>query len=123
MHAVVLDIQREGFGEYVERTRRVELPDGDSQLESLQELVGGYIEAIGLWPNVTAYLNEEGKLIDLPVNHTASRLALACEAIAPMDYIAGPLVVIGFDPNTGENQDIPEDLAVILGASLAGEVA
>jgi hypothetical protein len=118
VRAVVLDIQHsveEGFGDvFMESRRRVELDEGDSQLKSLQELVGGHIEAIGLAPNVTAYLNEEGKLLNLPTNHAASVIALAAQAIMPDDWIAGPLVVCGFDPNTGENTDIPLGLEAAL---------
>ena len=37
-------------------------------LEALQELVGGYIEAINLFPNIVVIVNEEGVLKDMPFN-------------------------------------------------------
>jgi hypothetical protein len=37
-------------------------------LESLQESVGGYIEAVGLFDKLTLICNEDGKLTGLPYN-------------------------------------------------------
>lgn len=47
----------------------------DVGLEVLQKAVGGWIEALPaqqMWK--VAYVNEEGRLRDLPVNHLASGL-------------------------------------------------
>lgn len=43
----------------------IEVPN---TLEALQELVGGYIEAINLFPNIVVIVNEEGVLKGLPFN-------------------------------------------------------
>jgi hypothetical protein len=56
------------------------LPDSNQgtvySLKQLQEAVGGYIEVLPVHgqPNMIAVVNEEGRLRDLPVNPTASRI-------------------------------------------------
>lgn len=47
----------------------------DFSLEELQEVVGGYIEIIYVKGNDIMVLNEEGKLIGLPINDKVSELA------------------------------------------------
>lgn len=47
----------------------------DFSLEELQAIVGGYIEIIYVKGNDIMVLNEEGKLIGLPINGKASRMA------------------------------------------------
>lgn len=45
--------------------------------EDLQDLVDGWIEAVSIdfkGHTITCYLNEEGKLRDLPINSIATRL-------------------------------------------------
>lgn len=38
-------------------------------LETLQGLVGGYLECLrDIWPGVDAWINEEGRLISMPPN-------------------------------------------------------
>lgn len=46
----------------------VEAIEVPNTLEALQELVGGYIEAIPLFPNIVVIVNEEGVLKGLPFN-------------------------------------------------------
>lgn len=67
--------------------------DPDNSTETFQSLVGGYIEAIDLPDGNSAFLNEEGKLQGLPVNHAATTALRG--HLMPGDVIAGPLVVIG----------------------------
>lgn len=40
----------------------------DGSLKAMQEIVGGYIEAVGLPNNYVLVCNEEGLLLDLPPN-------------------------------------------------------
>lgn len=42
--------------------------DIDNTLEALQKAVGGYIETVTLFEDVTLICNEEGRLMDLPYN-------------------------------------------------------
>lgn len=63
-------------------------------LEELQGHVGGYIEIINLSADKALVINEEGKLLNLPLNQKATALAQFCGAIFPSDYIVGDAVVI-----------------------------
>lgn len=71
----------------------------DNTLESLQKLVGGYIEVLSpVWfEDMALICNEEGKLLGLPPNR-----------IIKSDIIAGPLIIAGINLKTGEFEDIPE---------------
>lgn len=75
-------------------------------LEAYQEVVGGWIETVPFKENVAPYFNEEGKVMGLPENVRAT--ALLRNSIMPGDYIAGNCIIVGFDPETGEDIDIPE---------------
>lgn len=55
--------------------REVDLSDGDTQLRTLQKLVGGYIECLYVGDKIMV-VNEEGKLQGLPVNKRATEIAL-----------------------------------------------
>lgn len=59
------------------------------ELEELQELVGGYVEAVRTKDGRRMALDEEGKFKDKPVNEKASELA----DIFPWDRIVGDAVV------------------------------
>jgi len=50
-----------------------QLPNGD--LETLQEAVGGYIEAVTITDNMVMYVNEEGLLQGLPLNVMATGMS------------------------------------------------
>jgi hypothetical protein len=90
----------------------LELRRPDS-LRQLQEAVGGYIEAVDLpefirdSERATCYVNEEGKLTGLPFNGRATDLLVPGVGLFWGDYIAGPMVVCGFNPETGGNTSIP----------------
>lgn len=80
-----------------------------STLEDLQEIVGGYIEFLR-FPgrnDVACFVNEDGKLIGLPENRRATEIL---SPLYPGDFIAGPLVICGFDPESGENRELPADV-------------
>lgn len=72
----------------------------DISLDSLQEIVGGYIEVLRLrapdgWGII---INEEGKLQDLPVNEVATEFA--SHLLLPNDCIVGDAVLL--DPKEME---------------------
>jgi hypothetical protein len=67
------------------------IPLSNLSLESLQEAVGGYIELITLSDGRHMYLNEEGKLDNLPINEEATKLAHI--VLMHGDYIVGPVVI------------------------------
>jgi hypothetical protein len=92
-------------------------------LDFLQQQVGGYIEVIDLsWPNwdkpvnsasnpedepeVSMWLNEEGKLNGLPFNPRASYLAQ--DVISPFDVIVGDVVLTGGVDDEGDSTGLSD---------------
>jgi len=88
--------------------------DRDWTLDQLQSVVGGWIEALPCHrDDISVYGNDEAKYRGedggpMPLNETAT--AWLGRLLFPGDYIAGPVVVIGFDPETGENAELPEGI-------------
>jgi len=46
----------------------------DFKLEELQTIVGGYIEIVWLPNNEIMVVNEDGKLMELPINQEATKI-------------------------------------------------
>jgi hypothetical protein len=44
------------------------------KLNEIQKIVGGYVELVMLSPRTIMLVNEEGKLMNLPVNKVATRI-------------------------------------------------
>ena len=65
----------------------------DTELETLQDAVGGLIQAVDLTPSLTMWCNEEGKLIGLPVNPVAT--AMWTRYFGETDVIVGNVVFTG----------------------------
>lgn len=81
----------------------------DPELSTLQGLVGGWIEGVSVadadW---FAFCNEDGKMMRLPVNSGATRLAEALGWESMGDYLSGTVVFVGrADP---ESTDVPESV-------------
>lgn len=78
-------------------------------LSGLQRLVGGFIDVCDPFErgDVTGYVNDEGKFT-LDRNDRATILCAA--ALWADDYVAGPLVVAGFDPRRGETAPLPAEV-------------
>lgn len=72
----------------------------DNTLEAKQELVGGSIEYVSRehYPDVILICNEEGKLIGLPYNRYIGQ-----------DIIAGPFIIVGDDPEIGEDRSLTDE--------------
>lgn len=90
MKAKVLKLFANGGHEFAE----VEMVKRDIPAETLQTAVGGWLEFVwlsgaGVPSEVGMYLNEEGKLLGLPINHLATKF-YGCG-----DCIAGDAVVCG----------------------------
>lgn len=94
-----------------------EFRDTDN-LTQLQGLVDGLIEGIG-GPGWYAYGNDEAKLLEMGVNHRATRMAgIAGWPGKGYDVLAGPIVFFGPGDGEGGDSSVPEalvDLAVMLG--------
>jgi hypothetical protein len=88
----------------------------DETLEQLQELVGGVVQALPLpvafdvQEQATAYVHDEGRLIGLPVNWRATDFLVPGIGLFWGDYVAGPMLLCGFDPRTGRHAALPEPL-------------
>lgn len=89
-------------------------------LATLQDAVGGWIEAVPIPPFVegreraTAYINEEGKYAcrnedgTVAVNMRATDFMVPGVGLHFGDFIAGPMVLAGFDMSTGEQAELPQ---------------
>jgi hypothetical protein len=76
--------------------------------DTLSKTVGGWIEGVAL-EGVTAYCNEEGKLMGLPRNEVATSLAHRDEAIYPNDFIVGDMIVLGPLDDEGESVSLSDE--------------
>lgn len=83
-------------------------------LEQLQALVGGLIQAvpvpefIAADDSATVYVNEEGKFDpDCKPNMRATDFMVPGIGLMFGDWIAGPMIVAGFDPRTGNHAELP----------------
>lgn len=84
-------------------------PSGDTDplaeisLATLGEAVGGYVQALELAPDLTAWIDEEGKLKSYPLNPKATLLVKhSGHGLLPGDYIAGACVFTGGTDQQGE---------------------
>lgn len=101
MHAVI--IATDGTLDVITK------PDSETSLSFLQQAVGGYIEPVDLWDNITMYVNEEGKVYNLLYNPFATVIAHNASAINIFDYIYGDVVLIGFDPESGDTVGLTQN--------------
>ena len=75
--------------------------------DALNAAVGGWLEGVPL-EGVTAYINEEGKLLGLRNNKIATVIAHKDKAIFPHDNIVGDMIVLG--PIDDEGEETPLSL-------------
>lgn len=67
--------------------------------EQIHDAVGGYFESHRVGPRAHMYLNEDGKMIGLPRNDTATALVEQYEpGFVTRDYIVGDVLVFGDNP-------------------------
>ena len=78
--------------------------DPDNLLKDLQNAVGGWIEAVNLTDNITMWINEEGKLNNLPLNVTATLLYHT--VYGPYDLIVGNVILTGGPDDDGNTTEI-----------------
>jgi len=90
-----------------EGTVRIKSVESDHLLSFLQSEVGGLIEEVPTGrESITAYVNDEGKVTDLPRNAVATAF---CEGHLRLgDYIAGAMVIIGGPDATGDSTSVPD---------------
>jgi hypothetical protein len=81
--------------------------------DQIREVVGGWLECVTL-PDATMYLNEEGKLLGLPINHLATEIAHRDGAIAMHDCICGNVFMVGLPDENGDDLGLPPYWATAL---------
>jgi hypothetical protein len=82
----------------------------DGALDALQAAVGGYIEAFPTRQGVTVFINEEGKLQELPVNRLAMDIVSTWDEyrVLEQDYIAGNAVILGGTDRHGNTLNLSQ---------------
>lgn len=80
------------------------------ELEALQKAVGGWVQAIGLRPDLTMWLNEEGKVNGLPHNQIGQAFWDNVYGEGT-DYISGDVVFTGGTDENGETLALSDDIA------------
>lgn len=91
----------------VEPSKRPVLKEIDGSLKSMQEIVGGTIQAIYPFDEpVVLICNDEGKLLGLPLNR-----ALRDEEGRIYDVIAGTFFLCGAPEDSDHLESIPDSLA------------
>jgi hypothetical protein len=98
--------------------------DDSQELKQLQSLVGGMIEAVTMQNGDTMWVNEEGKLLGLPINSVAtqwlliSRIGTGFDA----DIICGDVVLMGAVDEDGDVQSASPELIAMVNAAAEGAV-
>lgn len=83
----------------------------EATLESLQSLIGGYLQAVNFGGRGLAHADEDGKRKQLPVNLVATALCRDyLVGLRDDDYISGPMFITGFPDSDGNYTDVSEDL-------------
>ncbi|NUL28437.1 DUF3846 domain-containing protein [Streptomyces lunaelactis] len=87
-----------------------------SDVDAYQQIVGGNLQIVGLdRPSAAMYLNEEGKLNRMRVNHRATTLMwVHNSAFRNRDVIVGPALIVGPPNRHGNDTSAPEDLTDLL---------
>lgn len=82
--------------------------------EDYRRMIDGWLETIPFpgRDDVAPYFDEEGKVKGKDKNARAT--VLLSPVMFPNDYIAGDCLLMGFDIETGEDLDVPEDLVTDL---------
>lgn len=98
----------------------------ENEYEQLRDSVGGLIEAVDLRPGLTIWVNEEGKLINLPFNVIGTHLWEKCFGVT--DVIVGDCVFTGNSNDEGETEELSvpwvvqiQELAATLRKAYLGE--
>lgn len=93
-------MQRKIKGLIVEPNELPKEIEFDNNLKTKQSLLDGNIEYVSrdYYPDVIFICNEEGKIRGLPLNRDIGH-----------DIIAGPFLIVGDDPELGEDRSLTED--------------
>lgn len=97
----------------VKTDRTIEVIDQQWNYEQINKAVGGYIEAIYFahYPDHFAYINEEGKILQLPENEIVTEYWYdSGTRVLLGDYIAGDVVIFGEIDEDGNNTEVPQNV-------------
>jgi hypothetical protein len=86
---------------------RLDLSEQEQELKNLQGAVGGYVQVIELEDDFTMWVNEEGKLLNLPVNEIATVIWEVRFGL-DTDIICGDVVFTGGMDENGETLTISQ---------------
>jgi len=86
----------------------------EKMLPTLQEIVGGAVEPINITKDMTLWVNEEGKMLDLPFNYFATKMWEKRFGVGT-DQIVGDIVITGYadGETTGLTNEIIKLLQII----------
>ena len=84
-------------------------------LTAMQDAVNGYLEHVVVDDDVHLYVNEEGLMMNLPVNLTIEWWLNQMESGIKQPYLRGDIIVFGGIDDDGDEMDLkPELLAELL---------
>lgn len=89
---------------------------GSSNLPDYQRRVGGLIEHIGFeQPAASMYINEEGKINELPINRRATLLLwMHNRAFRYQDVVVGDALLTGPADGKGNDTNVPDQLLQVI---------
>jgi hypothetical protein len=87
---------------------------------TIRDGVGGLLEAVGLEDAYTLYLHEEGKLIGLPVNETATQLTRG--VLSMWDIVVGDCVIVGPPDDEGAETSVSDEWLARFGLTPASAI-
>jgi hypothetical protein len=89
----------------------------ENEYNQLRDAVGGLIQPIDLKPDLTVWLNEEGKLMSLPINLIGTHMWE--RSFGQTDILVGDIVFTGNSDEEGETLPLPHAWLVQLEAFAA----
>lgn len=90
------------------KAQEVELAK-EGRLDQLQGVVGGWVQAVDFTERLTIWVNEEGKLVGLPINPMATFLWE--KYYGKTDVICGDVILTGGVDDEGETLGLDEETA------------
>ena len=87
----------------------------DNSLQSLWNIVGGYVERVALTDGADAFVNEDGRRLNLPPNPKAQLLVQSHGEHPIQGTIVGTALILGGVDAKGDSSDVPPWVMEYLG--------